>query len=259
MTIGTNNFVGIGTASPAYRLDVIAGTGNGFTACNALRLWTQVTDNNTSDALVLSEDGGAATGRQAIAWRSEIAGGTYVKARIWSVVGPGFSASMLGFDVADPSRVAQTRMVINTSGNVGIGTTAPTHPLHVATNVNNVSIQANSDIVAFSDARVKTDLAPITDALTKISSITGYTYLRLDQESTTNKRLAGVVAQEVKEVLPEVVHEDADGMMSVAYGNMSALLIEAIKELKHENAALKRDNIALKHELESIKTFIGMS
>ena len=148
-------------------------------------------------------------------------------------------------------------MRLTGTGYLGIGTASPSYPLHVNTQVGNVSIQAGWDIVAFSDARVKTDLAPITDALAKINNITGYTYKRVDND--TDRRVAGVVAQEVKAVLPEVIHEDENGMMSVAYGNMSALLIEAIKELKRENAALKHDYIALKHELESIKSFVGMS
>ena len=129
---GPTGFVGINTATPAYRLDVVAGTGNGYTACNALRLWTQTIDGSNSDALTLSEDGGAATGRQAVAWRSEHAGGTYVKARIWSAVGPSFNSSMLGFDVADPSRVTQTRMVIDTQGRLGLGTTSPSERFHLS-------------------------------------------------------------------------------------------------------------------------------
>jgi len=58
-------------------------------------------------------------------------------------------------------------------------------------------------------------------------------------------RRAGVLAQEVKAVLPEVVDEDADGMMHVAYGNVTALLIEAIKELKQQVAALSAQVAAL--------------
>ena len=113
---GTSGFVGVNNANPTYRLDVIAGTGNGYTACNALRLWTQVMNTSNSDALVLSEDGSAATARQGMAWRSETAGAIFMKARIWASVGASFNASMLGFDVADSSRVAQTRMVIDTQG-----------------------------------------------------------------------------------------------------------------------------------------------
>jgi hypothetical protein len=44
----------------------------------------------------------------------------------------------------------------------------------------------------------------------------------------------GVVAQEAQDVIPEVVQENPDGFLSVAYGNITGLLIEAVKELKKE-------------------------
>jgi hypothetical protein len=48
-----------------------------------------------------------------------------------------------------------------------------------------------------------------------------------------------VIAQEVEEVLPEVVEDGLDGFKSVAYGNMVGLLIEAIKEQQKQIDALK--------------------
>lgn len=63
----------------------------------------------------------------------------------------------------------------------------------------------------------------------KIKAIRGVTFTRNDTEDK-NKRHAGVIAQEVLAVLPEVVSEDLNGHYSVAYGNLNALLIEAIKE-----------------------------
>jgi hypothetical protein len=47
-----------------------------------------------------------------------------------------------------------------------------------------------------------------------------------------SNRSVGVIAQEIEEVLPEVVLTDSEGMKSVAYGNIVGILIEAIKELK---------------------------
>ena len=44
------------------------------------------------------------------------------------------------------------------------------------------------------------------------------------------KRSTGVIAQELLEILPEAVHQDEEGMYSVAYGNVVGVLIEAIKE-----------------------------
>ena len=112
----------------------------------------------------------------------------------------------------------------------------------------NGNFWAGGDITAYSDARVKTDVKPIENSIEKIQAIRGVTFLRSDaQEQHKEKRHAGVIAQEILEVLPEVVTENEDGMYSVAYGNMAGLFIEAIKELKAENDALKeilkRNNI----------------
>lgn len=97
------------------------------------------------------------------------------------------------------------------------------------------SILASDDITAFSDRRIKENITPIENALDKLSQISGYTYNKVGQ----HKRSAGVIAQEVLEVLPEVVSEHEDGILSVAYGNMVALLIEAVKELTEEVNMLK--------------------
>jgi hypothetical protein len=86
-------------------------------------------------------------------------------------------------------------------------------------------ITAAGDVTAFSDRRLKTEIKPIESALEKVKKLSGYTYIKDGRRST------GVVAQEVLEVLPEVVHGGEETMYSVAYGNMVGLLIEAIKEL----------------------------
>ena len=133
------------------------------------------------------------------------------------------------------------------AGYLGVSTTSPSYPLHVNAVSGTVSIYATGDITAFSDARVKTNLVPIDDALDKVMAVTGYTYERTDLDPATGNRQAGVIAQEVEAVLPEVVHTDAvTGMKSVAYGNMVALLIQAVKEMKCE----LDDN---KAELDSVK------
>jgi hypothetical protein len=97
------------------------------------------------------------------------------------------------------------------------------------TYVNGGALTCSNDIVAFSDERVKTDLKKIENALEKLKKINGYTFIRTDE--TSNKRYAGVIAQEIQDVLPEVVY-DQDDRLSVAYGNLAALIIEAVKELE---------------------------
>jgi hypothetical protein len=65
--------------------------------------------------------------------------------------------------------------------------------------------------------------------LYKVSQIRGVTYLRNDLD-LKGKRSAGLIAQEVEKVLPEVVTQIEDGTKTIAYGNVVSLLIEAIKE-----------------------------
>jgi len=126
-----------------------------------------------------------------------------------------------------------------TNSRLGVATTSPSYPLHVNANVSGISIYASADIVAYSDARIKGDVKVIDEALSKIQQINGVTYVRTDIDNDNDRRYAGVIAQDVNEVLPEVVNTDKEtGIMSVAYGNMSGLLIEAIKELSN-----KMDNL----------------
>ena len=92
---------------------------------------------------------------------------------------------------------------------------------------------AAGNITAYSDARLKTNVTTIENALDKVSAMRGVSF---DKDG---KRNIGVIAQEMKEVLPEVVLENTDGYYSVAYGNIVGVLIEAVKELKAEIEVLK--------------------
>jgi len=101
------------------------------------------------------------------------------------------------------------------------------------------NIWAAGDVTAFSDARVKDNIKVINNAVEKIQAIRGVTFTRNDMTDTTTRH-AGVIAQEVLEVLPEVITKDANDHYSVAYGNLNALLIEAIKEQQLQIEELKR-------------------
>jgi ferric iron reductase protein FhuF len=90
-------------------------------------------------------------------------------------------------------------------------------------------------------------LCEIEGALDKVKRLTGYTYELIDEEQK-DKRYTGLLAQDVKSVLPEAVSETEIGM-GIAYGNLAGILVQAIKEMeeKHENEimALKREIAAL--------------
>lgn len=96
------------------------------------------------------------------------------------------------------------------------------------------SIHANGDITAFSDERLKTDIRTIDKALDMIGKLRGVRYVR------DGAARIGVIAQEVQKVVPEVVHQDTStDLLSVAYGNLVGLLIEAVKELSAKVAKLE--------------------
>ena len=85
------------------------------------------------------------------------------------------------------------------------------------------------NVTAFSDARIKKDVATIDGALDLVSKMRGVRYTRIDNGT----KGVGVIAQEMLEVLPEVIQQGLgdDDTLSVAYGNIVGVLIEAVKEL----------------------------
>ena len=99
------------------------------------------------------------------------------------------------------------------------------------------TIVASGDITAFSDERLKHNINRIENALDKTLQLNGVTF-----ETKENKKSLGVIAQNVLNVLPEVVQENDNGYLSVAYGNIVGVLIEAIKELNAKIEKLEAKN-----------------
>jgi hypothetical protein len=123
------------------------------------------------------------------------------------------------------------RIFVTAGGNILMGTQSDNgERLYVSG-----SIRATGSITANSDVRLKKNIERIENALQKVSEISGYTYNTIYDED----RHAGVIAQEIDKVLPEIVNKGNDGLMGVEYGNISALLIEAIKDLKKDNESLR--------------------
>ena len=96
---------------------------------------------------------------------------------------------------------------------------------------------AVGNVTAYSDITLKENIETIPNALDKVLNLRGVEFDRIDKEDNTHE--IGVIAQEVEEVIPEVVLTDTEGIKSVAYGNLVGLLIESIKELKAEVNDLK--------------------
>ena len=138
-------------------------------------------------------------------------------------------------DVLSDGSVNANRYILFSS--VGAGTDRVRSDAGLVYNPSSGNLTTNGDITAFSDRSLKKDIQPIKDALNKVDKINGVTFERINGPSDV--RSAGVIAQDVQEVLPEVVHEGEDGKLTVAYGNLVGLLVEAIKELRQEVKELK--------------------
>jgi len=114
---------------------------------------------------------------------------------------------------------------IDSPSEVGLG--------NLSSNGNSLAgdFSASGNITAYSDARLKENVATIENALNKVCSMRGVTFTKDGELSS------GVIAQELEKIAPELVQDGE--YKSVAYGNIVGYLIESIKELKEELQELR--------------------
>ena len=104
------------------------------------------------------------------------------------------------------------------------------------------ALNVGGDITAFatSDRSYKDNLTPITNALDKVGILTGYTFTWNSKSLYNGQAGVGVVAQEVEALgMAGITTTRNDGKKGVRYDRLTAILIEAVKELKKENDDLK--------------------
>jgi len=99
-----------------------------------------------------------------------------------------------------------------------------------------------ADRLPSSDKNLKTNITPIENALDKVLSLEG---VEFDFISGANcgylkKHQIGLIAQDVKKVIPEIVGKNSDGTLGVSYQHLVAVLIEAVKEQQQEIEELKK-------------------
>ena len=115
-----------------------------------------------------------------------------------------------------------------TNGRVGVGTTVPSTALQVAGTITCVDVNSTSDI------NLKENIHSIDDPLGKVMQINGVGFRWKD----TKEDAIGVIAQDIEEVIPEVV-KNTDHIKTVNYNGLIGVLIEAIKEQQRQILELK--------------------
>ena len=92
------------------------------------------------------------------------------------------------------------------------------------------NLTADGNVTAYSDERLKDNIQTLENGLDKVNQLRGITYTRKEKENI------GVVAQEVEKILPQIVltADDEIGTKSVDYSRLTAVLIEAVKELSQK-------------------------
>jgi hypothetical protein len=148
-------------------------------------------------------------------------GGTLAANRTFNI-GAGTGVTVNANDIAIGQAVATSSDVRFDS--IGVNTAAP--------GTSGV-IRAANDIVAFysSDERLKDNVSNIPNALDKVESLRGVEFDWNDKQEVYEGHDIGVIAQDVEKVLPEIVEDRDNGYKAVKYEKLTAVLIEAVKEL----------------------------
>ena len=249
--------LGIGTETPAARLDVQGGDAH-FSDRIGIG-----TDNPTSPLSFRNVDE-----RKITYWESGAPNGFYgvdmaVGGNVRHFAGM-IGNFLVGHD--DGAGGFNERLRVHSNGYVGIGTTVPTQALDVVGNIRATgSVFASCGTLSCSDERFKTNIEPVADALGVVEQLQPVHYdWKRDEfpDRHFNKdRQVGLIAQDVQKVAPEVVRQDDEGYLAVDYGRLTPLIVSAIKQVKSEKddqiASLHAENAVLKARLDRLESMLG--
>ena len=234
--------VGIRTANPQYPLDV-----NGQVWARSTLLVGSSVNDNQIRFYGTTLDGAGSFNHTVISERiyestesselllfkaNDIADRVRVLAGSFQVDVGGLSSWSQGGSLPTATYISSI-YVSGVNGNVGIKRGNPGVALDVTG-----EIRASDNITAYSDVRYKENIFRIENALSSVKEMRGVFYNPIGQSTSR----VGVIAQEMEKVLPEVVCTDTteNANKSVAYGNITAILIEAVKELSAKVDALSK-------------------
>lgn len=180
---------------------------------------TYLTQSNASNLYYL-QTGGAITGGMSVSGSAQFASASVIGlASASPALYFGKSASVVGLYLESDDN--GTLVFANSTG---------------YKNIKAKDITATNDVISNSDIRLKKDIELINTPLEKVLALEGVTYKLIDGDDKTK---IGLIAQQVEPIVPEVVIENDEGIKSINYQNLVALLIEAIKEQQSQIKELK--------------------
>ena len=130
-----------------------------------------------------------------------------------------------GVTITDDTSTNANRYVTFTSSTSGSLSAANVSTTKLYFNPSTGTLNATT-VNSLSDRNKKTNIRPIEDSIALVQRLQGVRFDWIEN----NKASIGLIAQEVEEVIPEVVETDVDGTKTLSYGNIVGVLIEAIKE-----------------------------
>jgi hypothetical protein len=246
MRIDAAGNVGIGTTSPTDHFAVYTNSnvGSGAMVQNASN------GPNAYSYLVVMNDTNKAV---SVSSNSSLSGYTTFGASSANTTSLIANATLnVGTAVASPLILGTNslaRLTILPDGKTGLGATAPATLFQVGT-LGDGSVAVANAWNTFSDGRLKNIIGRIPNASGIVGQLNGYFYTW--KNGKDQGRQVGVIAQEVERVLPELVKTGSDGIKTVDYPKIAAVLIEANKEQSVKIAELEKSNL----QLQQIKAWI---
>ena len=268
---GPDQRVGIGTSSPGAKLHLNSSESETAIRLNCGASWTaKILQTNTSlfqivnggsTRLTIKSNGNVGIGNTDPAAPLVVQGTEDTDVALFNVNGDRFSFVVHS---SGPDYMTIRTKTENPgldiisflgSGRVGIGTTTPSEKLDVEGDIECTALHETSD------DRLKTNVQTLDNALDNITKLRGVSFEWNEEAksvgATSGEKQIGVLASEVEQVFPELVSNPETGYKSVDYTKLTAVLIEAVKELKTENTVLKEDINRLKNDITVLKAALG--
>ncbi|MCK1281781.1 tail fiber domain-containing protein [Bradyrhizobium sp. 61] len=253
--------VGIGTTSPAQKLDIALGQtaenqgipassgssqNGGLRISSSATIYGEVLDMGVNVSSAGSYGWLQATNRAALGTNYKLAlnpnGGN---------VGVGTTSPGVLFDVNGALRASTIRVA-------SMPTTSSVYSVCVNSGTGALEYAFNVTCPAASDRRLKTNI----ESISKVTSLEQALKLRpvtfdwIDKKARGSQRNIGFIAQEVEKVVPELVVIQKDGIYNLQYEKMSAVLTGAIQQLKAENDTQADEIRELREEFKILKASI---